>query len=69
MIATIPTTINKDNIIGKVVFTLPYVGSFLCMLKTTPGIVSLVLFIITVILILYLWDDYKRQKIKNIKFN
>ena len=30
------TTINKDNIIGKVVFTLPYVGSFLCMLKTTP---------------------------------
>ena len=61
-----PMTLNKDNIIGKVVVTLPYVGLFLCRLKTIPGIAALILSIITIILIFCLLDDFKKIKKNNI---
>ena len=61
-----PSALKKESIIGKVVFTIPYIGYFFSMLKTTPIVGISILLIITILIIIsVVYDSKKKEKNAN----
>lgn len=59
-----PNTLKKENIIGRVMLTIPYVGILLSAIRTKIGISVLIIFTSIVILIINLVGYYKKNKQK-----
>lgn len=59
-----PMTLKKQNIIGRVMLTIPYVGFLLSALRTKIGISALIIFTSIVVLTINLVGYYKKNKQK-----
>jgi signal peptidase len=57
-----PSFLKKESIIGKVVLTIPYIGFFFSMLKTSPFIGISILSVITIFIIISVVYDSKRKR-------
>jgi signal peptidase I len=57
-----PRALKKVNVIGKVVLTIPYIGTFLNIFRTGLGMTLLIIFTILATLTTCLIEGYKKDK-------